>query len=861
MSSQTGYDFASVQKKWNQRWETMNLARAEDFSKKPKKYAVVELPYPSAAGLHMGHCWNYTLFDAYSRYFRLRGYNVLYPMGWDSFGLPTYNHAVKVGRDPHEVSTENVQIFKRQLKELGLGFDWEREIDTSDPAYYKWTQWIFVQMYEHWYDANFNRRDGGVGQARPISDLPIPDEIKKQGVKAIKEYQDNYRIAYKAKMPVAWCPKCKTGLANEEVLADNTHERCGTPVEERELEQWMLRIRAYAERLIADLDTVDFPSGVKAAQREWIGKSQGIIIDYQVVDSDCVIPVYTTTPVNFGATFVVVAPEYKGLMEFVTSEQKDEVENYVRAAKAKTDFDRMGAKVKTGVFTGSYVINHVTGENIPVWVADFALVSVGTGAVQGCPAHDQRDFDFAKKYNLPIVRVVEGTDGNSEKFVDPEKEKIELAKTGKGIQRKMVNSEFLNGLPFEEAMQKTMDYFEEKGWGKRITMYKFHDWVFSRQHYWGEPTPMVYCEKCGWSPVSMKELPVTLPKLDDYRMGDDGSSPLEKATGWINTTCPECGGQGRRETDVMPNWAGSNWYFLRYLDPHNKEKLVDYNIANYWMPLDIYYGGQEHVTLHLLYSRFVYKFLYDLGTVPGSEPYAMRRNHGIILGPDNRKMSKSWGNVVNPDQVVGKFGADVVRLYMMFIGPYDSVTPWSEKSVVGVSRFVSRLYKMLVSKVEMVKNGKMQDGDGEVKGVEKLKNKISYDVENLKFNTVVSSLMEFYNKNEKATWTDKDLEQFMIILSPFIPYLAEEMWERLGKEGSVHEQVLEINEAITEDVEIIEIPVMVNGKVRARLTVAIDDNEDKVVGVAMSIKEVQRHLPDGHKKVVYVPGKAVNFVG
>ncbi len=860
---QTGYDFASVQKKWNEQWLAVHIGRAEDFSKKPKKYALVELPYPSAAGLHMGHCWNYTLFDVYSRYFRAKGFNVLYPMGWDSFGLPTYNHAIKVGRDPHEVSAENVATFRRQLQELGLAFDWDREIDTSSPEYYKWTQWIFIQMYEHWYDENFVRADGGKGQARPISDLPISEEIKKQGIKAVKAYQDNYRIAYKAKMPVAWCPKCKTGLANEEVTAQNTHERCDTPVEQRELEQWMLRIRAYGDRLVEDLDTVDFPTGVKIAQKDWIGRSTGIINNFQVVGSDTIIPCFTTTPVNFGATFVVISPEYSDIMNLVKPEQKDEVLAYIAQAKQKTEFDRTGAKEKTGVFTGTYVTNHLTNEPIPVWVADFVLASFGTGAVQGCPAHDERDFIFAKKYNIPIYRVVESPEGKTEKLVDPETETFDQVKIGKGVTRVMVNSEMFNGLPFDEAMQKTMDYFEEKGWGKRIRMFKFHDWVFSRQHYWGEPTPLVYCETCGWTPVPMSQLPVELPKLDDYKMGEDGSSPLERATAWKKTTCPTCGGEAQRETDVMPNWAGSNWYFLRYADPHNKEKLIDHTIAEYWMPVDIYYGGQEHVTLHLLYSRFVYKFLYDLGTVPHPEPYKSRKNHGIILGPDGRKMSKSWGNVVNPDDVVSKYGADAVRMYLMFIAPYDAVTPWNDRALVGVSRFIDRLVVFFEKQILLVKESRkmIQNGESNVSlKLSKLDKKISADIESLKFNTAIAAFMQFMNETEPATWTEKEAASYLITLAPFVPYLAEEMWHKFGFEGSVHLQSWPEFDQSDDSLELIEIPVMVNGKVRARLSVSVNDTEDKVVNVAMSILEVRKHIEQGHKKVVYIPGKTVNFV-
>lgn len=861
MTEQHGYDFASVQKKWNERWDSMELAKAVDFSKKPKKYALVELPYPSGDGLHMGHCWNYTLFDAYSRFYRLRGYNVLYPMGWDTFGLPTYNHAIKVGRAPQDVSIENIATFKRQLKELGLGIDWEREIDSASPEYYKWTQWIFVQMYEHWYDANFTHRDGSKGQARPISDLPIPAEIKAKGLKATKEYQDKFRIAFKAKMPVAWCPKCKTGLANEEVLGDNTHERCGTPVEERELEQWMLRITAYAERLIADLETVDFPNGVKAAQKNWIGKKVGVNITYDIVDAEGnkldEVTCFTSRPdTNFGATFVAVAPEHpvlKRLTAHISKETVDELNKYAKLSASKTEIERgTESRKKTGVNTTLFCLNQLTGRKMPLYASDFVLMNFGTGAVVGVPGHDIRDFQFAKVMKLDVIRVVKNADG--------EMGEITEASQVQEAQGTMINSEFLNGKDIHEATKLIIDYLVEKGWAEKVVMYKFHDWVFSRQHYWGEPTPMVYCEECGWSPVAMKELPITLPKLDDYKMGEDGSSPLSKASEWIKTTCPHCGKEGRRETDVMPNWAGSNWYFLRYLDPHNTEKPVDYNIASYWMPVDIYYGGQEHVTLHLLYSRFVYKFLYDLGVVPQSEPYKTRRNHGIILGPDNRKMSKSWGNVVNPDKVVGKFGADTVRLYMMFIGPYDSVTPWSDKSIMGVSRFVEKLYKTLVKKVKMVNDGSIKGGNGVGKNIEKLKKRISFDVENLKFNTVVSTFMEFYNNNEKEMWTKNDLVQFLITLSPFTPYLAEEVWELLGQEGSVHAQSLDINESTTDDLEIVEIPVMINGKVKGRISVAISEKEDRVVNVAMTISEVQKNLPNGHKKVIYVPGKAVNFV-
>lgn len=858
-TSGSGYDFVSIQKKWNERWEGLSLARAEDFSQKPKLYALVELPYPSGSGLHMGHCWNYALFDTYSRFHRLLGYNVLYPMGWDAFGLPTYNHAIKVGKDPHEVSAESITTFRRQLKELGLAFDWEREIDSSSPEYYKWTQWIFVQLYEHWYDGTFARKDGGVGQARPMSDLPIPDEVRQKGESAITEYKDAKRLAFKKKMPVSWCPKCKTGLANEEVLGDGTHERCGTLVEKRDLEQWMLRITAYAERLLADLDTVDFPNGVKAAQKNWIGKKYGVNITYDVVTEDgqkvSEVTCFTSRPeTNFGATFVVVAPEHAILEElgqYMDEVTKKNVLEYKNTSARKTKEQREAeGKKKTGVNTGLYCLNQLTGTKMPLCVSDFVLVDFGTGALVGVPGHDLRDFQFAQVMNLPVVRVVT-TEGGDESEITQESQVQEES----GV---MINSGFLDGMEIHEATTKMMDYLEEKGWGKKITVYRFHDWVFSRQHYWGEPTPMVHCEQCGWNPVPMNQLPVTLPKLADYRMGEDGSSPLEKADEWIQVSCPSCGGKARRETDVMPNWAGSNWYFLRYLDPHNKEKLVDQTIASYWMPVDIYYGGQEHVTLHLLYSRFIYKFLSDLGAVPGVEPYKQRRNHGIILGPDNRKMSKSWGNVVNPDEVVGKFGADVVRLYLMFIGPYESVTPWNERSVIGVHRFVVKLIKKLKKECTVVNRDKEVGENGISIGLSRLKQRVRGDIVLLKFNTIVASFMEFLNTYEKNPWPYEIIKEFLILLSPFAPYVSEELWEVLGEKGSVHQQELKIAD-VTQGVHSeIDLPVMVNGKLRAKISVMSNATEADVVTLAT--QAAPQYLSQGYAKVIYVPGKAVNFV-
>lgn len=860
-------DHKQVQEKWSKKWElTELLYKAIDFSNKPKKYILVEYPYPSAAGLHMGHCRNYSMLDTYARYYRHKGFNVLYPMGWDSFGLPTYNYAVKVGRAPQDVSKENVAVFKRQLQSLGLSFDWSREVDTSAPSYYKWTQWIFIKLYESWYDSNFKRIDGGRGAARPVADLPIPKEIKGKGLRAIKEYQDQFRLAYKSKMPVSWCPKCKQGLANEEVLENGTHERCGTLVESKMLEQWILRITAYAERLLTDLSMVDYPAGVKTAQIDWIGKKTGIINFYKVVGKEnLTIDCFTTTPVNYGATFIVVSPEYSKLWEIVTPENKEAVQQYVMAAKNKPEHEREN-KDKTGVFTGTYVLNDLTGKEIPVYVADFVLAGTGTGAVQGCPGHDLRDFEFAKKHNLPIVRVVIGEDGDSSDITMSEQI------VSRGMKGTMTNSDFLNGLSFEEGMIKTMDYLEEKRFGKRVTIYKLHDWIFSRQHYWGEPTPMVFCEQCGWSPIDVMSLPVELPNLPDYTIGENGESPLERAEDWKIAKCPTCGGKATRETDVMPNWAGSNWYFLRYLDPKNKEKLVDKNKADYWMPVDIYDGGSEHVTLHLLYSRFIYKFLYDLGVAPGAEPYAKRRIHGVVLGSDGKKMSKSVGNVINPDEIVEKYGADVVRMYVMFMGPYDGLMPWSEKTLMGVKRFLDKLYKFTGKMVKDTslehQNGEREPNNasnstqnGEVKiAIMKLAKRIGEDIEQLKFNTAIAALMEFMNNFENSVWNNDQIRNFLVIIAPFAPFFASEAWENLVKEGEVHLESWPIIEERLLHEEIIEIPVMVNGKVRSRLKISANASQEEVEKLALKDDSVKKFTEQGIKKKIYIPKKAINLV-
>jgi leucyl-tRNA synthetase len=842
------FDFEKLQKKWSSLWIEKNLSSALSLSDKPKKYVLVEFPYPSAAGLHMGHCRNYSMMDAYSRYFRMKGFNVLYPMGWDAFGLPTYNYAMKVKRDPHEVSAENVITFKRQLQDLGLSFDWEREIDTTDPKYYKWTQWIFVQLFNHFYDKHYKRADGGIGQARPISELVIPSEIVDKGDVAIREYKDSHRLAFKAKMPVYWCPFCKSGVANEEVTAEGTHERCDTAVEKRELEQWLLRITAYADRLIDDLAIVDYSLSVKSSQINWIGRSEGITITYPVKGTDKTLTVFTTKPeTNYGATFIVAAPDSAYVNDNIEIfPNKDAVTRYVAESLRKSDIQRLAeGKTKTGVFTGIYAVNHFTGKDMPIYVSDFVLGSVGTGIVVGVPGHDVRDFEFASTMGLEILRVIQPEEGDTS-FI---KDKSQIIQQGT-----IINSDVLNGMNVDDAREKIMKMIEEKGYGQRQKNYKLRDWIFSRQHYWGEPTPMVYCEKCGWEPVALSDLPVELPRLNDYAMAEDGSSPLEKAEEWKKATCPTCHGPATRETDVMPNWAGSNWYYVRYLDPKNDQALVDKEIVEHWMPVDIYDGGSEHVTLHLLYSRFIYKFLYDIETVPNQEPYAARRIHGIVLGPDGKKMSKSKGNVVNPDEIVSKYGADIVRLYVMFMGPYEGNLAWSDETLNGVRRFLNRVNDRFLEKVASISN----EEDTKVTiALELLANKVGNDVSSLKFNTSIAALMEFLNQYEDSKWTDKQIEAFLIILSPFAPFLTEELWSKLGKSNSIHLESWPKTRN-QDDIANIEIPVLINGRVKGKVNVTKDASQEDTLAIVISeYPNLAEQISTG--KIVYVPGKIVSI--
>lgn len=801
------YDPGKIEPKWQKIWEKEKLYEAQDFDKRKKLYILVEFPYCSGAGLHIGHARAWLPTDTLVRKKRMECYNVLFPFGWDAFGLPTENYAIKTGRPPAEITAENIIHFKDQVKALGLSFDWSREVNTSEPHYYKWTQWIFVQLF-------------------------------KKG------------MAYQDEVMVNWCPFCKTNLADEEVLSDGTHERCGTAIEKRLQKQWLLRITKYADRLINDLSKVDYPKKVATQQINWIGRKEWIDITYPIEGTDEKITVSTTRPdTNFGATFIVLAPEHKFVTKMLGNNK--EVMTYVAAAKKKKEIERIAeGRKKTGVFSGFYAINQLNGKKLPIWVADFALTTVGTGAVVGVPGHDRRDFEFAKEFGLPIKRVVVGESGDESEITDLSQVQEE--------EGRMINSQFLDGLDIHEATKKIMDYLEEKGWGKRTVRYHLRDWVFSRQHYWGEPIPIIHCPKCGPVAVPEDQLPVELPYLEKYQPTGTGESPLAQATDWLKVKCPNCGSDGRRETDTMPNWAGSNWYYVRYLDPHNDKELAGKRLKDYWLPVDIYEGGFEHTTLHLLYSRFIYKFLFDLGVVLNDEPYLARRVHGILLGPDNRKMSKTFGNVVDPVDVIKKYGADTLRLYEMFIGPFDQQVVWNDRSLAGCHRFLSRIF-ILASK-----EPPKEISAGLADKLAKTINKVTQDLEEMKFNTAVAAMMEFLNQWEKAKGlSKKHLEIFLCLLAPFAPHLAEELWSRQGHLDSIHAQPWP--ELTAENQEEVTIVIMVDGKPRGTMEFSSSEQmvikEKELVEKAKTVTTVQRFL-DGRKiaKTIFVRGRVLNFV-
>jgi leucyl-tRNA synthetase len=799
-------DFKKIEEKWKHTWEQERQGEAADFAGE-KFYVLVEFPYPSGEGLHVGHTRSYTALDVVARKKRMEGKNVLFPMGWDAFGLPAENYAIKTQTHPRVTTEKNISNFRRQLHDLGLSFDWSREVNTTDPAYYKWTQWIFLRFFEK-------------------------------------------GLAYKKKMYINWCTNCNVGLANEEVV-NGVCERCGGEVIQKEREQWMLKITAYAERLLEDLKLVDFPARVRKQQEDWIGKSEGARITFKVERTkekgeSAEIEVFTTRPDTlFGATFLVLSPEHPLVGEITTPEQKEAVGAYQKASLQKSELDRMQSKEKTGVWTGAYALNPATQERIPVWIADYVMMTYGTGAIMAVPAHDERDFEFAEKYNLEIRQVVE--EGN------------------------LINSGKFTGMNSEEAIQKIGLEF-----GSMETQFKLRDWVFSRQRYWGEPIPLVYCEKDGWVAVPDDQLPVQLPNVEKYATTETGDSPLANISEWVNVACPKCGGPAKRETDTMPQWAGSSWYYLRYTDPHNDAALADKKNLEYWTPVDWYNGGMEHTTLHLLYSRFWHKFLYDIGVVPTAEPYKKRTSHGLILGPDGEKMSKSRGNVINPDVMVREFGADAYRTYQMFMGPFEEAIPWAEQGVLGTERFLKRVWKLagtVIANEAKQSPVVLSDAKDLMSLLHKTIKKVTDDIESLKFNTAVSALMILFNELEKEqeAWLRSGeaelraphiFQTFLKLLAPFAPFMTEEIWrEKLGYNTSIHKEPWPVADESRLKDEVVTIAVQLGGKTRGIVQIAADSDQDAVAAAVQADTKLAKHLEGKKiKKVIFVQDKIINFI-
>ncbi|MGI6183556.1 MAG: leucine--tRNA ligase [Candidatus Fimadaptatus sp.] len=800
---QRQYDPSAIEKKWQAIWDETGAFRAEDDFTKPKFYPLIEFPYPSGAGLHVGHPRSNTAMDIIARMRRMQGYNVLFPIGWDAFGLPTENFAIKMHEQPAKITKRNIDRFRSQLKMLGFSFDYSREVDTTDPSYYKWTQWIFLKLY-------------------------------KAG------------LAYKSEMPINWCTSCKCGLANEEVV-NGVCERCGSEVVRKVKSQWMLRITDYAQKLLDGLDDLDFIERVKTQQRNWIGRSEGAEVDFKLANGRGMVRVYTTRPDTlFGATYMVLSPEHKLVDELKDAITNwDAVREYREAAARKSDFERTELnKDKTGVaLEGIKAINPLTGTEIPVWISDYVLSSYGTGAIMAVPAHDERDWAFAKKFGLPIIEVVAGGNVQEAAFTDIE--------TGT-----MVNSGFLNGLSVAEAKKKVIEHIEQNHLGEHKVNFKLRDWVFSRQRYWGEPIPMIYCEKCGWVPVPEDQLPVTLPEVEHYEPTDTGESPLSVIDEWVNTTCPHCGGAARRETDTMPQWAGSSWYFLRYIDPHNDKQLADPEKLKYWLPVDWYNGGMEHTTLHLLYSRFWHRFLYDIGVVPTKEPYAKRTSHGMILGEDGEKMSKSRGNVINPDEIVDKMGADSFRLYEMFMGAFDQAIPWSTDGAYGCRRFLDRVWRLQ----DMLTEG------GESKDMRQILHqtikKVTEDYERMKFNTAIAQMMTLVNAFfQKGQITTEELKVLLKLLNPVAPHITEEMWESCGFGAPLHHQSWPKYDEGALVADEVEIAVQIKGKLRGRMMVPTALGKDDAEAFFKDNSAFRAIVGDGEiKKLIFVPGRLVNVI-
>ncbi len=798
------YDPARIEKKWQARWEEQKAFSAEDDHSKPKYYCLIEFPYPSGSGLHVGHPRSNTALDIIARKRRMEGYNVLYPIGWDAFGLPTENYAIKNKVHPRAVTNDNIDRFREQLKRLGFSFDYSREVNTTDPNYYKWTQWIFLKLYEH-------------------------------------------GLAYKAEMPINWCVSCKCGLANEEVV-DGVCERCGSEVVRRVKKQWMLAITKYAQKLLDGLETVDFIEKVKAQQRNWIGRSEGAEIDFAVAGRDERIKVYTTRPDTvFGATYMVLSPEHPLLEAWKGSIRNfDELMDYKAQAAKKSDFERTEvAKEKTGVqIEGIRAVNPATGREIPIWIADYVLITYGTGAIMAVPAHDARDWEFAKKFGQPIVEVVSGGNVQEAAFDDIQD----------GV---MVNSGFLNGMKVAQAKKAIIDHLEKQGLGQRKVNFKLRDWVFSRQRYWGEPIPMVHCPHCGIVPVPECDLPVLLPDVKNYEPTDSGESPLAAMTDWVNTACPACGASARRETDTMPQWAGSSWYFLRYTDPRDSKEMAGLDEMKYWLPIDWYNGGMEHTTLHLLYSRFWHLFLHDIGVVPSPEPYQKRTSHGMILGANGEKMSKSRGNVINPDEIVDELGADAFRLYEMFMGAFDQAIPWSTNGARGCRRFLDRVWRLQ----EMLTEGEGYSSDLKA-SIHATVKKVSEDYEKMKYNTAIAAMMSLttaiYLKNQV---TKGELKTLLLLLSPVAPHICEEMWEAQGFGAPVHHQPWPAYDEKEMMLREVEIAIQINGKVRGRIMIPADLTREQAEETLPGHPDVQALMGDKTiRKIIFVPGRLLNIV-
>ncbi|HOW08258.1 MAG TPA: leucine--tRNA ligase [Bacteroidales bacterium] len=882
------YNFSSIEKKWQQYWETNKTFKTPEDLTNPKKCYVLDMfPYPSGAGLHVGHPEGYTATDIFSRYKRMKGFNVLHPMGWDAFGLPAEQYAIQTGTHPSVTTKKNCDTFRRQIKELGLSYDWDKEINTTDPLYYKWTQWIFIRLFNTWFDEK-------VQKGRPVNELVIPEEIRKLGDREVRNYVDSKRLAYYDNAQVWWCPSCRIVCANEEVLNDGSHEKCGNIVEKKNLKQWMLRIPLYAERLLKGIDDLDWPEGIKDMQRNWIGRSTGAEVDFKIEGIDENLKVFTTRPDTlFGATYMVIAPEHRIVNKITTAECRKQVDEYIRMAALKSDLDRTDlAKEKTGVFTGRYAINPVNNKLIPIWVADYVLMGYGTGAIMAVPAHDTRDFEFAQKFNLPILCIQDPD------VVDPDQRNRILAgsecwtEDGKYINSSdKITGIDINGLSKEAGIKKMTDWLESKNLGKAKINYKLRDWLFSRQRYWGEPFPVIHWEDGEITVIGDDELPLELPALELYLPGETGESPLANAGEWLNVT-DKNGRKGRRETNTMPQWAGSCWYYLRFIDARNNESIFDSEKEKYWMPVDLYIGGAEHAVLHLLYSRFWHKVLYDLGIVSTDEPYKKLFNQGMILafayenaagakipadqieerdgkfyntenGSEVRqivaKMSKSLKNVVNPDDVVKRYGADSLRLYEMFMGPLDVMKPWDDRNVKGVFNFLNRSFRFFSNPENISETA---DDNELLKGLHKTIKKVGDDIESLKFNTAISEMMIFLNLAYKKGKVSRDTAlRFTLILSPFAPHLAEELWQLLGNEKSLaYEPWPEYDEKYLKE-DTIEYPVSFNGKMRFLIELPADMPAEEIRKAVLADERSSKWIGSSvPANIVVVPKKIVNVV-